>query len=463
MERARKLVRGGTLTAVLVTLIAACRSAAEPGEGATTSATSTTTARSEATPDRTSDRTPDAPESPAVASEASHAEAVPTPSVGGVGAPTANASTTASTTATVDPATRTLFLAQCAACHGERGDGQGTTKLERAARSFLAGGFSYGNTPESVVRSITHGIPGTPMPSFAQALSHEQRASLAAYVIALGPPQIEVEGRESVLVVRDEAVVARGKLPALVEGGPEIVRGLLVGLPGGLSFAYDTDDARLVAVRTGEFADRRDWIGRGGDVLRPLGVDLALARAPADRGWSCEDGSRATTWRGSLAATRVRGATVTISWALASDASGPRLDVDETLVPLAGGGPSGWVRAWSVTCVDGDAARVVVPLGPGDVLSRALVVGGTTVFYRVEERADGGVDLVGARADLERSGLALHVEAREGEAGVAMMLAGDLPRGATIVFETFCIPSASSGGVGDVGDGKTRLAGYAWP
>src|SRR5712671_5473375 len=84
-----------------------------------------------------------------------------------------------------DHPARTLFLANCAQCHGETGDGKGTTKLDRDARSFQLGGFSYGNTPEALARSITFGIPGTPMPSFEKALKPEERKLLAEYVLLL--------------------------------------------------------------------------------------------------------------------------------------------------------------------------------------------------------------------------------------------------------------------------------------
>ena len=38
------------------------------------------------------------------------------------------------------------FAELCAPCHGATGDGKGTTVLDRPARSFKDGGFSFGNT-----------------------------------------------------------------------------------------------------------------------------------------------------------------------------------------------------------------------------------------------------------------------------------------------------------------------------
>src|SRR5438093_1021640 len=83
---------------------------------------------------------------------------------------------------------RALFLQHCASCHGESGDGRGTTQLDRPARSFKDGGFSYGNTVEALVRTIANGIPGTPMPAAPSVLTDADRRALAEYVLSLGPP-----------------------------------------------------------------------------------------------------------------------------------------------------------------------------------------------------------------------------------------------------------------------------------
>jgi mono/diheme cytochrome c family protein len=166
---------------------------------------------------------------------------------------------------------RPVFLANCAQCHGETGDGKGTTKLDRDPRNFQAGGFSYGNTPEAIARTIAYGIPGSPMPSFEKALKPEQRKLLAEYVLLLGPPQEKTDPKDSVMLVKDKPLIVRGKLPPLVEGGQAFPRGVLIGTPEGLTFEYRVDDVRLLAVLKGEFVDRADWRGRGGDPLTPLG------------------------------------------------------------------------------------------------------------------------------------------------------------------------------------------------
>ncbi len=211
---------------------------------------------------------------------------------------------------------RALFLANCAQCHGEKGDGEGVTQLDRKARSFLGGGFSYGNTKEAILRSITHGIPGTPMPSFEKALTDEQRESLTKYVIAFGPDQIVVDPSESEMVVKDSPLVVRGKLPAIVEGGPEWPRGLAIGTPDGLTFEYRADDVQLLAVRAGRFVNRTDWSDRGGSPLEMLGklVWTAPANTVSARDELGDNGDRRSARR--LLATEVQGGGAWVEYAM---------------------------------------------------------------------------------------------------------------------------------------------------
>jgi len=169
---------------------------------------------------------------------------------------------------------RWLYERNCSGCHGLTGAGDGETAkaLGVAPRDFVKGGFSFGNTRESIFRTISSGIPGrSVMPSFAGTLSEAERWLVVDHVRSLMPAEKEADARASLLEVHDRPVVARGKLPALAEGGPEYPRGLLVGLPSGLTFEYDVNDLRLLAVRMGPFADREDWRDRGGGYLKPMG------------------------------------------------------------------------------------------------------------------------------------------------------------------------------------------------
>ncbi|MEQ1893626.1 MAG: c-type cytochrome [Planctomycetota bacterium] len=171
---------------------------------------------------------------------------------------------------------RKLFVTNCAACHGESGDGKGTTELDRPARSFQDGGFSFGNTPEALFKTISTGIPGSPMAGFDSSLTEEERHLVAAYVVTLGPPITEVKEEDMILTVKDKPLVVRGLLPSLGEGLPQTPRGLLIGDPSGITFEYRVDDVRLLALRQGGFVKRTDWTGRGGTELEPLGKVVHL-------------------------------------------------------------------------------------------------------------------------------------------------------------------------------------------
>jgi mono/diheme cytochrome c family protein len=180
-----------------------------------------------------------------------------------------------------------LFAANCAKCHGLDGSGTGPAVLDRPARNFKEGGFSFGNTPEVIARTIAHGIPGSPMPAFEGALTDEQLRALAGLVVTLGPPVKEVSEAETMLHVTDEPLIVRGILPPLEEGGPRLPRGLLIGTPDGLSFQYAADDVRLLAVRQGDFVKRSDWGDRGGSPLEPLGKVVWKAETTDGR-WFAE-------------------------------------------------------------------------------------------------------------------------------------------------------------------------------
>jgi len=216
-----------------------------------------------------------------------------------------------------------LYAQHCALCHGPNGDGDGTLKLDRPARSFRAGGFSFGNTEEAIFRTITSGIGGTPMPGFQTQLDEAQRRALARHVIALGPEQVPGPGFASIISVDQRPVVLRAHLPAVAEGGPEFPRGLLVGNPDGLSYEYRADDLRLLAVRQGPFADRKDWGERGGSPVEPLGRVIFLADADGDPAHEWEDES-GNTLRAVLRLTNTDSLPATVRYDLQS-ADGKRV------------------------------------------------------------------------------------------------------------------------------------------
>lgn len=243
------------------------------------------------------------------------------------------------------PDARALFLTNCASCHGEAGDGKGTTELDRPARSFQAGGFSFGNTPEAIFRTITQGIPGSPMASFAAALSEEERKSLASYVISLGPG-LPPPPENSELVVAERPLVVRGMLPPLTASAILQPRGLAIGLPTGMTFEYRTDDVRFLGVRQGRFVDRTDWSGRGGTPLAPLGQVVhtldggnpgPMFSSPSDAG----DEPMRARFRGTFLR---GGASAGLRYSLVNPAGLDLVTVEETCSSLAGASASGYRR-----------------------------------------------------------------------------------------------------------------------
>ncbi len=88
---------------------------------------------------------------------------------------------------------RELFSQACVACHGENGDGKGATaETLRDAWDELCHPADLrspvlrsGRDIEVVYRVLITGISGTPMPSYAESLTEEQRWSIVAYIQTL--------------------------------------------------------------------------------------------------------------------------------------------------------------------------------------------------------------------------------------------------------------------------------------
>jgi mono/diheme cytochrome c family protein len=85
---------------------------------------------------------------------------------------------------------RKTYLLACASCHGENTDGQGTAALGLVdawenpcpPSDLRAPAFRNGRTAPDIFRVLTLGIDGTPMPSYAEALTVEQRWELAVFI-----------------------------------------------------------------------------------------------------------------------------------------------------------------------------------------------------------------------------------------------------------------------------------------
>ncbi len=171
-----------------------------------------------------------------------------------------------------------IYMMYCAQCHGATGDGNGLIELDRPARSFIDGGFSFGNTLHAISKTTSSGIPGTPMPPFSDVLTKEQISSVANYVREFAPTQEAVTVEETEMVVRNRPLVVRGMIPPVQDGRQLHPRGIVIGNPDGFSYEYRVDDVRLLAVRQGQFVSREDWGARGGSPLKLLGKITVLVQ-----------------------------------------------------------------------------------------------------------------------------------------------------------------------------------------
>lgn len=79
---------------------------------------------------------------------------------------------------------RRLFVATCASCHGERGDGNGIAApgLVPPPASFRDPGRFEGKGDDFLFWRISKGSPGTAMPAFGATLSEEDRWAILRFI-----------------------------------------------------------------------------------------------------------------------------------------------------------------------------------------------------------------------------------------------------------------------------------------
>jgi cytochrome c oxidase cbb3-type subunit 2 len=83
--------------------------------------------------------------------------------------------------------------AKCAECHGERGRGDGPSAptlkddFDRPIRptDFTRGQFKGGSSVADLFRTMTTGLDGTPMPSFADSMTDDERWAISYHVLSL--------------------------------------------------------------------------------------------------------------------------------------------------------------------------------------------------------------------------------------------------------------------------------------
>lgn len=121
---------------------------------------------------------------------------------------------------------KTVYAQNCLACHGAKGDGKGDAAafLLPRPRNFVQANFRLRSTPPShlptdadLFRSVSLGLPGTPMPPWRVNLSEDDRWAVVEYIKAFSPRFANTnEDRQTVVSLgtppaRNEVTVAEGK------------------------------------------------------------------------------------------------------------------------------------------------------------------------------------------------------------------------------------------------------------
>lgn len=124
-----------------------------------------------------------------------------------------------------EPTGQTVYAQHCAACHGDRGEGDGPAAvwLFPKPRNFSAGLYKIQSTPsgslptdEDLYRSITRGLGGSSMPAF-DYLSESERRAVVEYVKFL-TAYVDTEGQR---INRFDAAHAAGTLANPIQVPPE--------------------------------------------------------------------------------------------------------------------------------------------------------------------------------------------------------------------------------------------------
>jgi len=290
----------------------------------------------------------------------------------------------------------------CVTCHSYR---NGRVTADDAARAPELTTMAARVRPEWFrrwLRDPSRIQPGTAMPSFFFDKGDAEAAATIDTLwpyLATGsgmPPPAGVGDRASyVLGAEKEPVVVRALLP------DDVARGIAVGLPGNVSFAFDAGTSRLRYAWAGGFLDMQGlWSGRGGNAARIVGQRFYTA--PAVGPLRLDAAAEATAaFRGY----ELRAGLPTFLYTLDGT-----VQVRETITALAGG--LGVVRSFEITGAD-KAVTLVVAEDPNVAYASTVgpLVAGTVAM------ADGSK--MGARVATVPAGariqFTLTVRAREGK------------------------------------------------
>jgi cytochrome c5 len=78
---------------------------------------------------------------------------------------------------------KVVYEANCAACHGMEGGGDGpaAAALTPRPRNFIKAEFKYGSDDASLIHTISNGVKGTAMPAWKDTLSADQIKAVMTY------------------------------------------------------------------------------------------------------------------------------------------------------------------------------------------------------------------------------------------------------------------------------------------
>jgi cytochrome c oxidase cbb3-type subunit 2 len=114
---------------------------------------------------------------------------------------------------------KTLYAqAKCFQCHGEGGKGDGPSaddlqddlKFRIRPADFTRGQFKGGSDVRDIYRTMTTGLDGTPMPSFADSMKDDERWAISYYVLSFSAFNDPLTGQKLTL---DAATRARLNAP----------------------------------------------------------------------------------------------------------------------------------------------------------------------------------------------------------------------------------------------------------
>jgi mono/diheme cytochrome c family protein len=121
---------------------------------------------------------------------------------------------------------KSIYLQNCAACHGAKGDGQGDAAafLAPRPRDFVRANYRLRSTPTGklptdvdLFRAVSLGMPSTPMPAWKHILNEADRWAVVEYLKTFSPRFADTnEDRRGIASfgtppARNEAALAEGK------------------------------------------------------------------------------------------------------------------------------------------------------------------------------------------------------------------------------------------------------------